>query len=111
MLLRLGDGVGEGALPPYYPYTFAEAAAYLESLDPDALLGDDPLALEDALDRLPPWRGGAGNAYPGRIAGPAFNGAIPPSTIVDRTSDPQPGQDPEQAPRVRNLLRLPTANL
>ncbi len=54
VLLRLGDGVGEGALPPYYPYSFAEVKAYLEDLDPDALLGDDPLALEDALDRLPP---------------------------------------------------------
>ena len=54
VLVRLGDGVGEGALPPYYPYSFAEVKAYLEDLDPDALLGDDPLALEDALDRLPP---------------------------------------------------------
>lgn len=54
VLVRLGDGVGEGALPPYYPYTFADVKAYLESLDPDALIGDDPLALEDALDQLPP---------------------------------------------------------
>ena len=54
VLVRLGDGVGEGALPPYYPYTFEEVKTYLERLDPNALLGDDPLALEDALDRLPP---------------------------------------------------------
>lgn len=54
VLVRLGDGVGEGALPPYYPHTFEEVKTYLEDLDPDALLGDDPLALEDALDRLPP---------------------------------------------------------
>ena len=54
VLVRLGDGVGEGALPPYYPYRFADVAAYLEALDPDALLGPDPSALEDALDRLPP---------------------------------------------------------
>lgn len=54
VLVRLGDGVGEGALPPYYPYTFEAVNTYLDELDSDALLGDDPLALEDALDRLPP---------------------------------------------------------
>ncbi len=54
VLVRLGNGVGEGALPPYYPYRFDEVKAYLESLDPAVLIGDDPSALEDALDRLPP---------------------------------------------------------
>ncbi|MFQ5568517.1 MAG: mandelate racemase/muconate lactonizing enzyme family protein [Rhodothermales bacterium] len=54
VLLRFGDGVGEGALPPYYPWRFDEVRAYLEAIDPDRLLGKDPLALEDALDRLPP---------------------------------------------------------
>ena len=53
VLVRLGDGVGEGALPPYYPYDFAEVRAYLEALDADALLAD-PFTLEDALDQLPP---------------------------------------------------------
>ena len=54
VLVRLGDGVGEGALLPYYPHAFEAVQAYLEKLAPAALLGDDPLALEDALDRLPP---------------------------------------------------------
>ncbi|MDY7076648.1 MAG: dipeptide epimerase [Chloroflexota bacterium] len=54
VLVHLGDGVGEGALAPYYGYSQAEIVAYLYSLDPGVLLGDDPLALEDALDRLPP---------------------------------------------------------
>jgi len=53
VLVRLGDGVGEGALPPYYPYDFEEVRTYLESLDADALLAD-PFALEDVLDHLPP---------------------------------------------------------
>jgi L-alanine-DL-glutamate epimerase-like enolase superfamily enzyme len=47
---------------PYYGYTQAEVVVYLESLDPDMLLGDDPLALEDALDRLPPGPAPAQNA-------------------------------------------------
>jgi L-alanine-DL-glutamate epimerase-like enolase superfamily enzyme len=54
VLVHLGDGVGEGALAPYYGYDQAEVVAYVQSLDVDALLGDDPLALEDILDRLPP---------------------------------------------------------
>jgi L-alanine-DL-glutamate epimerase-like enolase superfamily enzyme len=53
VLVRLGDGVGEGALPPYYPYDFADVRAYLEALDADSLLAD-PFVLEDALDHLPP---------------------------------------------------------
>ena len=54
VLVHLGDGVGEGALAPHYGYSQADVAAYLQSLDVDALLGGDPLALEDSLDRLPP---------------------------------------------------------
>jgi L-alanine-DL-glutamate epimerase-like enolase superfamily enzyme len=54
VLAHIGDGVGEGAPVPYYGYSQAEAVAYLQSLDADALVGGDPLALEDALDRLPP---------------------------------------------------------
>ena len=52
VLVRLGDGIGEGALPPYYPYDFAEVRAYLKGLDADALLAT-PFVLEDALDQLP----------------------------------------------------------
>ncbi len=54
VLVHLGDGVGEGALAPHYGYSQADVVAYLQSLDVDALLGGDPLALEDSLDRLPP---------------------------------------------------------
>lgn len=54
VLVHLADSVGEGAPVPYYGYSQAEAVAYLQSLDPHALLGDDPLALEESLDRLPP---------------------------------------------------------
>ena len=54
VLVHLDDSVGEGALAPYYGYSQTKVVTYLQSLDVDALLGDDPLALEDALDRLPP---------------------------------------------------------
>jgi L-alanine-DL-glutamate epimerase-like enolase superfamily enzyme len=54
VLVHLGEGVGEGALAPYYGHRLAEVVAYVESLEPEVLLGDDPLALEDSLDRLPP---------------------------------------------------------
>ncbi len=54
VLVHVEDGVGEGAIMPYYNYSQAELVAYLQNLDLERLLGDDPLALEDALDRLPP---------------------------------------------------------
>jgi L-alanine-DL-glutamate epimerase-like enolase superfamily enzyme len=54
VMVRLDGAVGEGALAPYYGISQSEVIEYLESLDPDSLLGEDPLALEDALDRLPP---------------------------------------------------------
>jgi L-alanine-DL-glutamate epimerase-like enolase superfamily enzyme len=54
VLVYAGEGVGEGAIPPYYTHTQADVVAYLESLDLDALLGEDVLAPEHALDRLPP---------------------------------------------------------
>lgn len=53
-LVRLGRGVGEGALPPYYPHRLEDVQAYVGALDLDAWFGETPLALEDALDRLPP---------------------------------------------------------
>jgi L-alanine-DL-glutamate epimerase-like enolase superfamily enzyme len=62
VLVHLGDGVGEGALMPYTGYSQAEVVAYLQNLDPDALMGDDPLALEDVLDWLPPGPAPARNA-------------------------------------------------
>lgn len=53
VLVHLGDGVGEGSIMPYYDYTQADVVEYLENLDVDELLGDDPLAIEAILDRLP----------------------------------------------------------
>lgn len=54
VLVRIGDGVGEGALPPYYAYRIDEVLAYLQGLDADRLLGNGAFYLEDALDLLPP---------------------------------------------------------
>jgi len=54
VLVHLGDGVGEGAPVSHYGYSQAQALDYLHGLDVEALLGDDPLAVEDVLDRLPP---------------------------------------------------------
>jgi L-alanine-DL-glutamate epimerase-like enolase superfamily enzyme len=62
VLVHLNDSVGEGSLMPYAGYTQAEVAAYLQNLDIDWLLGDDPLALEDMLNRLPPGPAPARNA-------------------------------------------------
>ncbi|HEY86086.1 MAG TPA: dipeptide epimerase [Chloroflexi bacterium] len=62
VLVHVGDGVGEGSIMPYYDYTQADVVAYLQNLNLDTLLGDDPLALEEALDRLPPGPGPALNA-------------------------------------------------
>jgi L-alanine-DL-glutamate epimerase-like enolase superfamily enzyme len=54
VLVHLGDSVGEGPIMPYSGYTQAEVVAYLQNLDLDMLLDEAPLALADALDRLPP---------------------------------------------------------
>ena len=53
VLVRLGDGIGEGALPPYYPTSLDEALNALNTLDLEAWQGDAPLAPEHLLDRLP----------------------------------------------------------
>ena len=53
-LVRLGDALGEGALPPFFPWRFEAVQAYVEALDADALLRADPLALDATLDALPP---------------------------------------------------------
>lgn len=52
VLVRLGAGVGEAGLPPYYPATAEDVMAYVEACG-DAL-PDDPLALDRALAALPP---------------------------------------------------------
>ncbi len=54
VLVHMDDGVGEAALASHYGYSQVDVTTYLQSLDVEALLGDDPLALEDMLDRLPP---------------------------------------------------------
>jgi L-alanine-DL-glutamate epimerase-like enolase superfamily enzyme len=43
--------MGEGALPPYYPFDFKDVRRYVETLEAETLLG---MALEDALATLPP---------------------------------------------------------
>ncbi len=53
-LVRLGRGLGEGALPPYYPHTLDDVRRYAETLDADRLLRLAETALEEALDALPP---------------------------------------------------------
>jgi L-alanine-DL-glutamate epimerase-like enolase superfamily enzyme len=54
VLVHLGDGVGEGALAPQYGYSQEEIVTYLQRLDVDSSWTDDPMMLEDALDRIPP---------------------------------------------------------
>jgi L-Ala-D/L-Glu epimerase len=54
VLVHLGDGIGEAALPPYYGVSQRDVIAYVQSINPETLLDADPLALEEALDRLPP---------------------------------------------------------
>ena len=54
ILVRLGDSLGEGALPPYYDVDMDQVMAYFDDLDVGALLGDETAALEDRLDRMPP---------------------------------------------------------
>ena len=49
VLIHLGDGIGEGSIMPYYGYTQAEVVAYLESLEPDILLGDVSAADYDVI--------------------------------------------------------------
>ena len=53
VLARLGSGLGEAGLPPYYPHSVEDVCAYLNALEPGPLLADD-LTLEDAVDCLPP---------------------------------------------------------
>lgn len=54
VLVYLADAVGEGAPVPHLGYNLDETVAYLEGLDAGALVGDDPFALQESLDRLPP---------------------------------------------------------
>ena len=52
VLVRFGNGVGEGALPPYYPYRLDDVLEYLQHLIFDPI--EDPFALEIMLRTLPP---------------------------------------------------------
>ena len=53
VLVQIGDGLGEGAPNLHYGYTQAEALTYLQNINLTDLVTDDPLALVDALDRIP----------------------------------------------------------
>ena len=54
VLVRLGDGLGEGALPPYYPTSLDDALNALRALDLGTWQRDGPPAPEHLLDQLPP---------------------------------------------------------
>lgn len=53
LLVRFGDALGEGALPPYYGLSLEDARAYVRGLDAALLHDPGPLALERVLGRLP----------------------------------------------------------
>lgn len=53
VLVRFGRGVGEAALPPYYPHQQAEVLAFLRALDFSAWLAHSPFPLQDALAAIP----------------------------------------------------------
>ena len=54
-LMRWGDALGEGALPPYYPHDYDDVERYVRRLNKTGALDDtDALHLDDALGRLPP---------------------------------------------------------
>ena len=49
---HVGDGVGEGALVPYYPYALEDLTGYLARID-GAAFGDGSFSLETALAAIP----------------------------------------------------------
>lgn len=53
LLVHIGTGTGEGALPPYYEYNLESVTAYLKEIDAEKLVGSDPFALEAMLNRIP----------------------------------------------------------
>ena len=52
VIAHLDEGIGEGAVVPYYGDTQAEIIAYLDQAA--CSLGSDPFLIEDILNRLPP---------------------------------------------------------
>lgn len=54
VFVRLGEGVGEGAKVPYYPYTWDDLLGYLGALDVETLTPGGDFCLQSALDALPP---------------------------------------------------------
>ncbi len=52
VFVRVGDGVGEGARVPYYPYSGDDLLRYLGGIDAGSL-GGSPFSLQNALDALP----------------------------------------------------------
>jgi len=55
-LVEIGTGVGEAALPPYYPTTFADVKEYVESVSDllESALRSNPLDLVSVINQLPP---------------------------------------------------------
>lgn len=54
-LIEIGTGVGEAALPPYYPTTFLDVQAYVESVSDllESALLSNPLDVEYVINQLP----------------------------------------------------------
>lgn len=53
-LVRLGTGVGEGALPPYYDTSVEDVEAYVSSLNLDPSVLDQPFPVTQIVEQLPP---------------------------------------------------------
>ncbi len=62
LLIQIDAGVGEAAVVPYYHETLARVLSYISDPALAAAVGDDPLLLDDALDRLPPTDSSAARA-------------------------------------------------
>jgi len=54
VMVTLGDGLGEGALPPYYGFSLKTCLDYLLRIDADALLDGVTAGFDRTLATLPP---------------------------------------------------------
>ena len=54
VIVRVDEGYGEAALPPYYPHTAADVTAYAEEAGPLLQTLPPGWGLDEGLDRLPP---------------------------------------------------------
>ncbi len=93
-LIRIGSGVGEATLPPYYPTTLPDVAAYVESisemLDDAFIRRELPVAsIIDALPEGPSTAraavdmtfGGSVLAHPSKNCSAWIHGAFQPAVM------------------------------